>query len=46
MEGYEEEQRRKRKGLPICQEKYGFDNKLPHIADAQSPKVINSNRGI
>jgi len=46
MEGYEELQRRKRKGLPICQEKSGFDNKLPHIADAHSPKVISSNRDI
>lgn len=46
MEGYEELQRRKRKGLTICQRKSGFDNKLPRIADTQSLNVISPNRSI
>lgn len=46
MEGYEELQRRKRKGLTLCQQKAGIDNKLSHIGDFQSPKAISPNRSL
>lgn len=39
-------QLRERKGLILCRQKSGFDNKLSHSADFQSPKAISHNRSL